>query len=56
MRMRPEPTNIFDSRAIVFECESENKWKKIGYVVTEILEPVHAATRPKCTMRKYRKS
>ena len=34
VRMRPEPTNIFDSRAIVFECESENKWKKIGYVVT----------------------
>ena len=47
VRMRPEPTNIYDPRAIVFECESE---KKIGYVVTEILEPVHAAILSKCTL------
>ena len=43
VRMRFEPTNPVDSRAIMFECEIENKWRKIGYVVNEILDPVHAA-------------
>lgn len=43
VRMRPEPTNIFGSQAIVFECELNSKWNKIGYVVTEILDHVHAA-------------
>lgn len=41
VRMRPEPTNIADSRAIVFECELGDNWEKIGYVVTEILDEVH---------------
>lgn len=27
VRMRPEPTNIKDSRAIMFECEMNGKWK-----------------------------
>ena len=39
MRMRPEPTNIADSRAIV--CELDGKWEKIGYVVSDILHEVH---------------
>ncbi len=43
VRMRPEPTNIVDSRAIVFECEIEKKWRTIGYVVTEVLDHVHVA-------------
>ena len=43
VRMRPEPTNIADSRAIVFECELDTKWEKIGYVVSEILDEVHIA-------------
>ena len=43
VRMRPEPTNIVDSRAIVFECELDGKWNKIGYVVSDILDEVHAA-------------
>ncbi len=43
VRMRPEPTNIVDSRAIVFEHEIEKKWKTIGYVVTDILDHVHVA-------------
>lgn len=43
VRMRPEPTNIVDSQAIVFECEIDGKWKKIGYVVSNILNEVHAA-------------
>lgn len=43
VRMRPEPTNIVNPRAIVFECELDGKWKKIGYVVSDILDEVHAA-------------
>jgi len=43
VRMRPEPTNIVNSRAIVFECELDGKWSKIGYVVSDILYEVHAA-------------
>lgn len=43
VRMRPEPTNIVDSQAIVFECELDGKWKKIGYVVRDILNEVHTA-------------
>lgn len=45
VRMIPEPTNMVDSRAIVFECQVEKKWSKIGYVVSEVLDPVHAAIR-----------
>ncbi len=41
VRMRPEPTNIVDSQAIMFECELDGKWKKIGYVVRNILSEVH---------------
>ena len=43
VRMRPEPTNVADSRAIVFECELDGKWERIGYVVKEILDQVHTA-------------
>ena len=43
VRMRPEPTNIADSRAIVFECELDGKWEKIGYVVRDIVHEVHTA-------------
>ena len=43
VRMRPEPTNIVDSQAIMFECELDSKWKKIGYVVSNILNEVHTA-------------
>ena len=43
VRMRQEPTNIMDSRAVVFERELNGKWNKVGYVVSDILEEVHAA-------------
>ena len=43
VRIRPEPTQIADSRAIVFECELDSKWQKIGCVVSEILDEVHTA-------------
>ena len=39
-RMTPEPTNIVDSRAIVFEFQLNRKWEKIGYVVDDY---VHSA-------------
>jgi len=42
VRMRPEPTNIVDSQAIVFECELDGKWNKISCVVSDILDEVHA--------------
>ncbi len=43
VRMTPEPTNIVDAQAIMFECKLEEKWEKIGYVVSDILHEVHAA-------------
>lgn len=43
VRMRYEPTNIVDARAVVFECLLEEKWVKIGYVVRDILDKVHSA-------------
>ena len=43
VRMRPEPTNIRDSRAVVFECKLDGKWIKVGYVVSNILDEVNAA-------------
>lgn len=43
VRMRPEPTNIHDARAVIFECRLDDKWQKIGYVVKDILEEVHFA-------------
>ena len=41
--MRPKPTNIVDSRAIVFECKLYGKWKKIGYILSDILDEVYTA-------------
>ena len=41
--MEHEPTNIKDVKAIAFKCEIDGKWHRIGYVVSEILEEVHAA-------------
>ena len=38
-----EPQNPCDSRAIAFKCEVDGKWQTIGYVVSELLEEVHAA-------------
>lgn len=43
VRLVPEPNNLFDSKAIAFECQLDSKWRKIGYVVHEALEETHAA-------------
>ena len=38
-----EASNPRDSRAVAFKCELDGKWYTIGYVVSELLEEVHAA-------------
>ena len=42
VRIRAEPDNIVDSKAIMFECQLDGKWVKVGYVVKDILDEVHA--------------
>ena len=45
VRLRPEPNNPKDSRALLFECDlvTENNWQPFGYVVREALDSVHLA-------------
>ena len=43
IRVRPEPDNPVDSKAIAFECNLESEWKIIGYIVREALDAVHDA-------------
>ena len=38
-----EPNNPVDARAVSFMCLIDGKWQKIGYVVKEALDDVHAA-------------
>lgn len=38
-----EPNNPYDSRAIAFKCWIGDEWRKIGYVVKEVLDAVHNA-------------
>ena len=46
VRLNPEPTNIKDARAIAFECNIKDQWKKV-YVLKELLDDVHAAINRK---------
>lgn len=43
VRLRLEPTNPKDSRAIAFDCKQGEKWEPIGYVIKEVLDDVHYA-------------
>ena len=43
VRLRTEPTNPKDSRAIAFDCRLTNDWELIGYVVREALDSLHQA-------------
>ena len=43
VRLRPEPSNPKDSRAIAFECKINANWERIGYVVRDALNAVHNA-------------
>ena len=43
VKLVPEPTNPYDSRAISFQCQLDQQWHRIGYVVRELCECVHDA-------------
>ena len=43
VKIEPEPRNPYDARAIAFLCMVEGSWQRIGYIVRELLEEVHAA-------------
>ena len=43
VRLRQEPENPIDANAIAFDCQIGNDWKRIGYVVQDILMEVHDA-------------
>ena len=45
VRLREEPDNPKDSKAIAFDCQLDHgaKWERIGYVVREALDGVHSA-------------
>lgn len=45
VRIRPEPNNQFDAKAICFECLIDQKWEIIGYIVRECLDEVHKALK-----------
>ena len=37
----PEPHNPVDAKAVAFRIFMENKWERVGYMVTEVLDAVH---------------
>ena len=41
VRIKKEPENQYDSKAITFQCKLEDKWIRIGYIAKEALEYVH---------------
>ena len=43
VKIEPEPTNPHDSQAISFTCKVGQSWHRIGYVVRECLDELHAA-------------
>lgn len=43
VRIRPEPSDQFDAKAIRFECLIDQQWEIIGYIVRECLDEVHKA-------------
>lgn len=45
VRLFHEPNNPNDSMAMAFECLLDGQWKRIGYVIKEVLQEVHEASR-----------
>ncbi len=44
VKLRKEPSNPKDSRAIAFECTvGSDRWDRIGYVISEALDSMHQA-------------
>ena len=47
VKLEREPDNPYDCNAIAFMCKLNDKWERIGYVVTEALSDVSTAIRNK---------
>ena len=47
-KLEPERTNPFDAKAIQIKCKVDGTWKKIGYLVSEVLDEVHEALASDC--------
>lgn len=43
VKLHPEPDNFWDPKAIAFMCNVDEKWTRIGYVVSELADEVHEA-------------
>ena len=43
VKLEREPSNPVDARAIAITCNVNQKWERIGYIVKEALDDVHAA-------------
>ena len=43
VKLCPEPGNKYDAKAIAFIIRLDNEWRRIGYVVHEVLDVVHDA-------------
>lgn len=43
VKLKKEPNNPIDFKAIVFVCDVTGTWERIGYVVQEVLDEVHKA-------------
>ena len=53
VRLQEEPKNPVDSRAIAFQCQVHENWERIGYVVREALDSVHAAMDSGDILKKF---
>lgn len=43
VKLQPEPDNFWDPKAIAFMCNVDEKWTRVGYVVSELADEVHEA-------------
>ena len=43
VRLAPEPDNLYDAKAIAFQCFLNGRWHHVDYVVQEALQEVHDA-------------
>lgn len=43
VKLCPEPSNPYNSKAIAFQCNVDGKFYRIGYVIDEIVSEVHNA-------------
>ena len=43
VKLVPEPNNLYNSKAISFQCYIEGSWVIIGYIADELLNDLHDA-------------